>query len=688
MNSPFETIIRANRWTLNYTWRPESVNICDCIEQTHKKYGDDINTSDFEKMIKAITNGAHSSPLANRRDPDIINKICTLYPDFINTKIVDNLLKCMTHYTYPQDCITAILATGYKFTKHQLTQLNKFGYTLVDIVENMTYQDLIMTFDNSAFMSQFQTDFAVDYTTPIGKATIDAKILILKNIITRYKIEIESSFVMSLLSRLQQYYTGYIESIYAHMILNVHIVANELKNTILSRESFLELVLKYPKFYDITSPQVWLNKQYKDNIICLIKKILTYYDDPIDRNMMLTVMKPEMFPAFLYTDTSNYDPMEDIFYILTKFKKLYTTSFINHNKHRIDLCDIVITHLLDNGYLKYDDFLITLISLGLTEMITTLTTPCINVPLLSTLIDKSNIALNNKEIECMYTLCGTTTLAALSDIKIFPTVEYVKMNVNVGAMSVLVDSSPFSDDKMMDYIELVNQFGESTKDMSKIQPIDIIGIYDSLSEKDKQIYIRLSNCDIGDLIRYRLTLTREFVECLFRYGEWRTIVFLLHLSDEYDYIINLIDEPMIMMINALVGRMWFYENIIIKGKKSFALPNKFYKLRYYVEEDRKNLLLHIPQKDIVSLKNNHRSIREEKRRDVMNDFFNTVKRSKPNEPYDTDNAMIEENIGGVYDAILDETNEEIYDDIPDEPNEINDIPTVEPLKANIKVKKN
>lgn len=621
MLRPFEKIITANSYSLKYAWGDNRVNIVDCLEKTHVQYGDKLTHKDFFAMITVLTKGAHSSPLNCRHEIEIIKKLCVLYPDFMNdVKVIYNLLKCMTIHTYPQTCITDITAIGYKFTETQISLLNKEGYSVFDIVDTMSYNEFLSLFNNSVFVSKMLANIHLNYDTPSGKIVIDEKVATLKNTTEKFGLNINSTFIDTFVAKYSLQYGLSIVN-YSASVLNIHIIARELGLGILSKDEFVGLLEKYPKFYALSVylvnySNMGISIDDTNQLITNVRKILSFYDRPVTRDVVLRLMHPDVFTMFVIPDISDYDPVEDLFFILSS---IYEKNIID------DVRYIIIKHFLDHGYLVYDKFLMLLISLGLTDYnqrridnrpTSNHTNTNIKSPsLLVECMNKYNMTLSHHEIDNIFTFCNVTTINALSDIKILPTKELLSLNLYKNIVSHIVNNSVFIDDETVDYSELLDSYNDGINHTIIVQN-DIIKIYESLNDRDKQIYIRIPHdgiCCVSHVIRYKITLTKEYIAAILHSIKWRSIVFLLHLSQEYEYIIDFIDEQMIMMIPEVIGRLWFYNNLIINERQIFALPNKFYDLQPNVENDIAELLTQPIIYDISTLIKNIKTKRENNR---------------------------------------------------------------------------
>lgn len=642
MNRPFDNIIGGNIYSLKHGWGGNRVDIVGCLKATNKQYGDNLSEKDFTNLITFLTKGAQNSIIGYRREPEIITTLCELFPIYMNNvKIITNILKCITVSCYPQHCIISIKSVGYKFTDPQIKQLNVGGYNIFDIVDTMNYPEFLSLFNNSVFLSKILSDLGCDYDTPFGNTKIQEKIITFKTTLTQFNLSIDNEFINTFLSKIGTYFNSSFQVVtYARCILNVHIIAKELGLGILSKENFIFLIEKYPNFYGHNIPMhIPILSGDKKIINENARKLLKFYDNPITRDVVLHLMNPNIFITFVTPETSSYDPAEDIFYIL----------YSMHEKKQDNDRYLFIKHLINNNYLIYDDFLMLLISLGLTEFTKPTqsqtyppcaqTTELINRDsLLIECIGKNTINLTQHLINNIFTFCNFPTINALSDLKIIPTKELLSLNISKQVVHHIANNSVFADDDIAEFSELVNSYiyepiGPTIPD-TKNMAYEFINIYNSLNTRDKQIYVRMKHGKLADIIRYNVTLTKEYIASILRTNNWNFIVFLLHLSHEYDYIIDFIDEYMIMMIPAYIGRLWFYNNIIIKERQNFYHPNKLFEYHPNVENDVIELLKKPVCFDITEIENDNRQIRENNRINLINSGCCTITRtSAPSAPY-------------------------------------------------------
>lgn len=617
MNSPFEGIRTSPKYLLRSTWGCNKDIITSCLQKTYDQYKDTdlITYKHFNTMITDLTRGAGSSVLAYRRDPEIITKLCTLFPDFMNdTKVIGNLIKCMNIQSYPQSCITEIMNIGYKFTDDQIAYLNKnAAYNVFDIIDTMTYKDLLALFENNTFMNKLLANLYSDYDTPTGKVTIDAKIVAFRDIINQFGLVIDGEFVTKFLSSASLCGSGPSSMInYSHIVLNIHIIAKELGLDILPASAFVLLCEKHPQFFSIYETSKTYYNIFtcfqKETIITNCRKILKFYDNPVTRNFVLQLMSPDVFVTFVTPSISNYDPIEDIFFILVE---------ISEKSECADARYIIVKHLLDDGYLIYDRFLMLLISLGLADSDRENNQYSITdqMTILIECMQKGKMIPTLHEIHNIFTFCNYATINALASIKIIPTKELLSLNLYPNVVKSIVDNSVFIDDDTIEYSELISLY--KSYNYTTVTIDQQIKIYESLNKRDKQIYIRSSYKFLSDVIKYRITLTQEYVFKTLCCDNWRDVIFLLHLSREYDYIIDFIDEQMIMMIPNGICRLWFYNNLIIERKTSFALSNKFYKIRTNIENDVNTLLSKPIVQDVNALKRQTIQQRENARLECM-----------------------------------------------------------------------
>lgn len=602
MIKPFQAVVDSNRYNLRYTWGNNQVNIADCILKTQQQYGaDGVSERDFDKMVSVLCTGASSSALACRRDPTIITQMCTSFPNFLNTKNVDNIIKCLTKQYYPQTCVESISKTGYVFTESQVKKLCSLGYMMLNLLDTMTYQEFLALFNNADFWNTFKQSLDVDYTE--SPDVIDAKIKTLKDIQDKFKFVTEPNFAHEMIIKCGWYYNsvGAVNS-----VLNIHIIADGLGMKF-TPEYFKKIVEGNSKFYatgyDATPDYA------------KIAKIAKFYGEPINRDFILDslTMGIDVFRGFLKPSLTSYDPMEDIFHITFKVANSLRSQYIQH--------------MLDNNYLKYDNFLLFLMYIRAEDAQSELST------ILKEFVKRNGMNIEQYYIENIFTFGNAKSINVLSDYKILPSIEYVKMIVGCETLKELRGTSLFLDDDTESYMDrAIMIHNNNDNDKGNISSDEFVAIYDSMSQRDQDIVIRLPidvMMKVSTIVRYRITVTKTMVEYMLLRDSWVALLSLMYMSKDYDYIIEMLDIDPIMLAPSFHARSWMMEHIYNEGPESFAIPNKFFDLQKNVESDVKALLEKPIINQVSVIRFASQKLKEETRRRLMIEHLESQEESEP-----------------------------------------------------------
>jgi hypothetical protein len=143
-------------------------------------------------------------------------------------------------------------------------------------------------------------------------------------------------------------------------------------------------------------------------------------------------------------------------------------------------------------------------------------------------LNKNN-GIDNSYITNIYTFGNAASINILVDYKILPSIELIRMNIGYWNLEQIKGSSMFLDDVTEAYIDklLLTNDNDNTEIMTP-EISDIIEIYDSLNERDRQIMVRLhrnSILSLSNIIKYRIKITRKMLESMIFYGAWMSIVF-------------------------------------------------------------------------------------------------------------------------------------------------------------------
>lgn len=557
MLKPFQTIVDSPRYHLRYANWYNSVNITQVIKDTHVQYMDNISDQDFNNLITALTNGGMtSSPISMRKDPTIIMALCEYFPKQITKKHIDKLIRTMEKRSYPKTCINALSEIIGTFTKSQLKHLISAGYDMMSGMDSMSYDEFTAQFDNMEYMHELRQAIMTNHNdTP---HVLDEKIKKMNDMRLMYNIQFDTKFIDTLLVK---YNSGFQITLTA--LLNVHIIAknmgvlfdnNQLKN-ILKTYTICDFVPNNREYYCDDNSKCMLLKCICDYYPCTTNEITI-----IDREFILDLCdKIRIIKILINPLLTNYNPLEDLFYILTETGA--------------DACEF-LQHLLKLNYLNYDDFLLYLLSLGYDDTNATILREYIN--------QKNNF--HDNYLSFFYMFSNTGTFEILFDNKMIPTSENILQCTKREQLLYIQNTDIYMNENSIEYIGKimdVNQV-ESTQQFDLI-PEHFLEIYNSLDKKSREIIARIPISRIlkfGTIIRYDIKLTKQYLVHLITYGHWRNIVKLLCLTNKYDYLYDLFDIDMIMYIPSVIARMWFLNNIYNSSSKLYILsvPSNYHSL--------------------------------------------------------------------------------------------------------------
>jgi hypothetical protein len=556
MNGPFEAILRADRYHLGRTWG-STIDITGTIRNTYLDYGDGVLQSYFDRMMTKITQGGKYSPFIAKKVYHDIDDVCRMFSKKMNTVNVDKIIKCTDkNKRIGQSCFDTLFKYGYKFTKAQLKKLNGYGYLTLTYMESekIGYEYLLELIGNPDFIKHL-----VDQTEIVGNPLIDPLIdqLIetLKKLIGKNNITLKSDFLSTLMKSMETYGNG--DGCLLNRCINCHYVADKLGCPF--SQDVLESVVK-------SCTKLKTNDAYDYE---KIKILMKYYDTSfINREYILSqVDLPSVFTFLLNPCFTDYNPTDDIFFIL-----LSSSEYIEH--------------LLKYGYLKYDLFLMFLISLGFGKGNDTEN--------LNMCLDLIGVTSMNELIGNFYTFADHAILELLETHKFIQSVENLKLCTKIKQLTGILETSVFLDSECVDLIDdVVKKQNNKHYFAMDLSHTDFVKIYESMGSDDRKIIERLCYeqiMDLGFLVRYNVRLTRPLVESIVCRGMWDQIIRLMHLSDRYDYLMDMMDWEMIVQIDEYIGRKWIMRNIIESRKESFAFQNKFINSMANVKEDRATLL--------------------------------------------------------------------------------------------------
>ena len=560
MQKPFEVIFNAPDYMLRYLHRNDRIKISEDIQKTYEQYGQEgVNDIDFNKLITLLTNGASHSVISHRRDPVIILTLCACFPKKLNKKYIDSIIKCINSHSYPQSTIDEITKTGYTFTPQQIKTLHGMGYLMLTTLKTMSYDEFTSLFDNPTFISNIEINIGVDYNQ--NKDSINGKIDMLKNICYKYNIKLEPSILMILLKKIEQKIR--VSSDWLNIIINIHIIVDKLGAGFVN-ETLLNILVNYNLFnFNIPNPIIQYDK---------IKQLINYYDKSvINREFILkNILNMYMFQTLIHPGITDYNPVEDIYIILGQIK----------NSHCIE---IYLRHLLNHYYLKYDEFLLYLLSLGFDR----------NCIILNEYLKKNNMMIDDKYINNFFTFSDGESINMLSECKILPTMENILQCTQEKQLRYINNTNIFLDDQSEKYINLITNENYSDCIKHNIDEENFIEIYNSVNDKDKKILSRIPMNEIlnfSTIVRYDIKLTKSYVTYMIMYGYLNDIIMLIYLSNKNNYLIEMFDIDMIILIPGALGRMWMMNNCYNGNIQAYILPDNLFDNKFYLDIDIKNLM--------------------------------------------------------------------------------------------------
>lgn len=622
-NQPFDVILNTPDYHLRYSGYggQNKVSVATEIENTFNTFGNNVTQFQFNAMIDKITRSARSSVVAHRQDPNIIRYMCIYFPQCINSKVVSDLIKCVSYAYYP-DFIKCIMDTGYIFTNDNIQKLCIAGYDTFETLQKVSYGDFVFAYFTS--ISERCRKFYENIDNP-SEAVVKTKINELKTVIDKYKIIIEDDFLNHMLVNIPDHYK------YVATIRNLHIIAKNL-GSVFHKDQFYKTFDKIKTCHEITGLRCYsaLRQQHDDNVGEYIKPIVNMYDNvDIDRNFILdNINISKVFKSFLVPDISSYDPTVDIIYILLKIYEYFCDNVI-----KSDTIADYINHMIDNKYLCYDPFLLFLVSIGFDSTTSSILNKIIEkVPDIFT--DFSRRIIDN-----FYKFGRSSALLILSDNKFIPNIDMIKKCTTIDNLECLLNETIFLDPDTKSYIKktifnqrYAKQNGQQNGQQSgqhnglnnkkinlEITDEQYYNVYNSMNDRDKEIVLHanMSNIlEVSFIFRYNITITREHLKLLVLYGKFKNILLLLHLTSSYNNVINHIDEEIAILSESYMERQWILNNIIQKRNKNknknkgikfhIDVYDNFIKKRMlcweHLDEDVKNIL-EKPKIDIEAIKN-------------------------------------------------------------------------------------
>ncbi len=589
MQKPFEVIFNAPDYRLRYTYRNDSINIGEDIEKTLIQYGEEgVSDIHFNKLINLLTNGASHSVLAHRKDPRIISKLCSCFPKMLNKKYIDSIIKCINSNSYPQSSIDEIINAGLSFSLQQIKTLHSNGYLMLNTLKTMNYEEFISLFENSTFFANIEANIGVDYDDDQNKYLINDKIIALKSICDKYNIIVEPNILKIILNKMVQKIR--MSHDWLNIIINVHIIVEKLSAGF-ANETLLEIFVNYNLFnINDAQPIIRYDK---------IKQLINYYDKSIiTRDFILkNILNVNLFKTLIHPSITEYNPVEDIYVIVGQIKdSYYIVKYIEH--------------LIEHNYLKYDEFLLYLLSLGFDK----------NCTILNKYLKINNMFIDEKYINNFFTFSDGESINMISDCKILPTMDNILQCTKKEQLRLIQNTNIFLDDQSEKYINLITNENYTESPKLNINEEIFLEIYNSVNEKDKQILSRISFNDIlniSTIIRYDIKLSKTYVTYMTIYGYLNEIILLIYLSNNNNYLIEMFDIELILLIPSTLGRMWMLNNCYHGNICCYILPDNLYDNKFNLEFDLNNLMKIPIINNINDIKNCVLTKKETNRRIMM-----------------------------------------------------------------------
>jgi hypothetical protein len=570
MLSPFYDIFIAGKYRLRYALAYGTpVNIPKIIKNTSLQYGaQGVTDEDFDKLINQLTSGGNiSSVIACRKDPEIIYSLCAHFPTKIGKKHLDKIIKVMVAASYSKHCIEALLNIGHSFTKSQIKYLLSVGYDMTSNLETMEYDEFIAMFDDIHYIADFKHAIVTNYSA--NPQVLDEKIKTMNNFRVKYGIVFDGTDFINVM--MKKVYSFPMD---LNTILNVHFVAKSIGVANFDVNQLKYVLKNYSIDYGINLN--CLNDPATLSLVdkkrCVFFQICEYYQSNnrsvIDREFILDFRDQINIIIFiLHPSLTDYDPLEDLFYLLVEIREKANVS-------------IFLDHLLKHNYLIYDEFMFYLLSLGFGND---------HIPIMRQYVEKKDTKIHEDYLPFFYMFTNLDSIDILLDYKILPTPENIYQCVTQKQLKGIQNTDVILDRDVTKYINMVtniNYDNESKSVCQELSDTDFLEIYNSLNKNDKDIIVRIpikDLLDLGTIIRYNIRLTKEYLLCFILYGQWKSIILLLCLTDKYDYLYNMFDFEMILQFPEMMTRMWFWNNILNSSRKLYVLtvPSNYQKLIEY-----------------------------------------------------------------------------------------------------------
>jgi hypothetical protein len=644
MNKPFQLLMDSDLYLLRRVWGREIVDITKNINDTFLQYGEDgVSDREFNKLVTRLTKNSknNTSVIQYRSDPEIISELCRSFPSHFNTKNMDQLISCFTKEKYPMNCIESIINSGYKFTDSQISALTALGYPMYTLTEGMSYSDFLLLFSSAEFLYYKELNDGMN-VPELSQQNLNHKVSIIRDLCSKYKFTLWCDFISAWVKSLR--------NTPLDTIINIHKIAKVLN--IKFENSTIIGIIDRDEIFDDEANMINYGVKLKsidgEDIIATFdydrfKILLNYYDTfVIDRSMILERISSAVFTKLIHPSITKYNQFSDIFYILS--------SLSNTPYHPTR--DEFVAHLITHNYLENHgfDFIVYLLSLGLVS----------DKNILKECITVHNVLTFEQYIENFYTFAQADVLNLLSEHKIIPTSQNILLCSSCSQLEEIYNNSIFIDDDMEKYIRMMidytnmydgeycerydgeycernNQYiangcytyednimktkNGSVLAVGNIDHIDyFLNIYDSLSERDKSIFEHIDINKIfwvSTIIKYGLTITDEYLKHMIMRGYWKTLLLLLHVSNVYDYLIEMIDINIVTFAPSIISRQWLMNNILNSDICSFTLPNKHFDSRINVQNDVNRLMKNPVLNIIEEMRSKLIAYRNNTKRDIL-----------------------------------------------------------------------
>lgn len=554
MQRPFHEIINASKYRLKYVNAYDPFSIIKIIKDTAQQVNVNdiyISDADFDNMIKALTSGGMSSAIASRKEPGIITSLCTHFPTKITKKHIDKMIKCMDKKSYPKSCVDAISNIGHVFTKSQMKHLIASGYDMISDIGEMNYDEFLAFFNNVDYVNELRYALSAKYDE--SPHILNHKIKSMNDLRLKYNIKFDTKFIDIIVTKV------FSNNFTLNSLFNVHLLAKNMEMDF-DKNQFKN-ILRIILLRDLVS--YYEESKCSDDQKCMLfKNICDYYGPSvIDRDLILDFCdKFSIIKLIIHPFLTDYNPLDDLFYMLTQISPLDTCEYLKH--------------LLKLKYLNYDDFLLYLLSLGYDDN---------NATLLREYIGQNN-KIHDDYLPFFYMFTNSSTLMILFDNKIMPMPENVLQCTKIEQLTYIKDTDVFMDDKNIKFIETITDKNYYESNIFfELSQEHFLELYYSLTKKDREIIIRIpiqNVLKLGTIIRYDIKLTKQYLTYLILYGYWRDILKLLCFTNKYDYLYSMFDIDMILHVPTMIARMWFLNNIYNSSLKLYKLsiPSNYHKL--------------------------------------------------------------------------------------------------------------